>query len=72
LHFEGGAKQDGYCIKVRYKSDPGLYYDYQFFAFDKSKIFSYESIRCGVYKDNGDYAFRNGRIVKYPPLDEQV
>jgi hypothetical protein len=65
-------KQDGYCMNVIYKSDPDFVYRYKFSVFDKSKLFSYGSIRCVVYNEHRETTDLHGEIVKYPPLDEQI
>lgn len=67
-------KQDGYWIRVVYKSDPNFYYDYKFSMSDNSKIFSYKSIYCTIYNHKNTEVGVTGEsdAVKYPPLDEDA
>ncbi len=67
-------KQDGYCIRVVYKSDPNFYYLYKFSMSDNSKIFSYKSIYCTIYNHQNVEVGVTGEsdAVKYPPLDKDV
>ncbi len=66
IEYHKDYTQDGYFARVRYKSDPGIRYDYLYHLKNGKK---YNTMECEVYDENNVFITQKSGIpVKYPPL----